>query len=210
MLVARLIVCTDEFLRHFQRFSHFVVSITCRSSTFLHGSNSTLPARPKVLMPRSVYLPELFHQQAPRLSPTAGGWLLSVLSQIPIRIILANLAQLSRPFGLREAIRIAPAVDHSWRPPDARGPAHRRTTVGNSKLDSCRYLDTLRHWNHKEKVSRMKHSRRDFIKISSGALGAMAVPSEAVKAPCRRRPQLLRCFREIGIRHSGGGRGRRT
>ena len=27
----------------------------------------------------------------------------------------------------------------------------------------------------------MKHSRRDFIKISSGALGAMAVPSEAVK-----------------------------
>jgi len=119
MGVAHLIVYPDEPFRHFQRFSRFAVLITCRSSAYRHGLNPTLSAQPEVLIPRSVYLPESFHQQSLNLFPAAGGWLFSVLSQIPIRIILADLAQLSRPFVFREAIGRAPPVDPSPRPPDA-------------------------------------------------------------------------------------------
>ena len=37
----------------------------------------------------------------------------------------------------------------------------------------------------------MKHSRREFFKISGGALGAMAVPSEAVKASAQEAAAIV-------------------
>jgi len=112
--------------------------------------------------------------------------LVSVPQRLPVSFLCSPnpnlhgsspLAQHSMRSGFLRGVGM-PAVHQSWKWPDAAGWGHQGTEAGNSKLASSRFPDTLRHWNHKEKQSCMKHSRRNFVKIRGSALGTTDVLSE--------------------------------